>query len=134
MAEATLNCYHLTEQQVRHGVIDHIVEARQICSGSMWNKRHEMFYNAHASEHMLEEIGQILSMETTTCIYAFEDDKIRLILNMLRAEFGNQAMYNFLVLLPELCLRIFMDVHNMTYDEVVHYIENRPRVSARWSV
>lgn len=123
--DVRLDCLHITEQQVRQGVLNNIDYLRQVNSGEVWNKRHDAFFNAHLNGHIMLEVSQLINVEISTCIFSFANDKINLMLKMLHDEFGNQALYNFMVLLPEVCIRIFMDVHGMSYGEVTAYIHHQ---------
>lgn len=120
--EKILDCKHLTLKEIGKAVKRSLAHISRIQSGEVYSARHSAFCNWN--QHDDFNINNDLRCDTSTI--AFSDEQIRVMLKMLEKEFGDKIHYFLMVLLPELCLKIFMEVHNMSHDDAVHYLQERP--------
>ncbi|KAJ8918901.1 hypothetical protein NQ315_016803 [Exocentrus adspersus] len=118
-----LGCKHLTPDDISKAFNDNLEYASDIFHGRKYSERHEKFYDAKNYTTTVKD----LCYSTSTIVFSFEQKEQ--LVSMLKKEFdpsNRGTAYFFQVLLPELCLKIFMDTHGMTKDEAVRYLDTRP--------
>lgn len=118
--DEVLDCKHLTLEKIRQAVKRNIKYLKRIYSREQYSERHESFLK----QHNLSFDENDLRYNTSTITFTYEQN--REMVKILEKEFGDNVPYFFMVLLPELCLKIFMEEHNMSYEEAVEYLEQRP--------
>lgn len=116
-----LDCKHLTLEETRAAVKRNIRYLRKIYSGQKHCERHNAFFKQHKPNFDKSD----LRYNTSTITFTYEQNKE--MVKMLEREFGDENVsYFFMVLLPELCLKIFMQEHDMRHAEATEYLEQRP--------
>lgn len=116
-----LDCKHLSLEEISEATKRNFAYLEKICSGEHHSERHDAFFKKSCPLNFDE---RNLMYNTSTITFSYEQN--REMIKMLEKKFGDNVPYFFKVLLPELCLKIFMDVHNMSHDEAVEYLERRP--------
>lgn len=116
-----LDCKHLTLKQIRKAVSRNMTYIKKILTGEIHSERQLTYCKEQQRNKDL-----IVDLRHDISTVTFTDKQIRIMLKMLDRQFEEKAEYYLIVLLPELCLKIFMDVHNMNYEEAVEYLEKRP--------
>lgn len=103
-----LGCTHLTKHQLKSAVCNNLDYLMEISDDSRLNWKQDQ----------------------NASLAAFDREQKLIIAKYIQKKMYNKALYNsqnvFKVLLPELCLKIFMDEHNMTQEEAKNYLEQRP--------
>ncbi|KAK9869534.1 hypothetical protein WA026_003290 [Henosepilachna vigintioctopunctata] len=117
--DSLLDCKHLSLKKLKWYFENNLDYIKDIKNGVQSSRRHEIY------QHLSER--NKLTYNTSTIV--FSSDQIEYLLSKLEISidpYGVNTEYIMMVLLPELCLRIFMDVHKITFDEAVEYLEWRP--------
>ncbi|KAL3280265.1 hypothetical protein HHI36_017760 [Cryptolaemus montrouzieri] len=114
-----LDCKDLCLSDLDKYFADHVVHIRDIFNEVVYSERHETYKN----------VAMRGKLVYNTSMVVFTHDQIGHLVKLLEIELdperGNTE-YLFKVLLPELCLRIFMSKYDMTQEEAVDYLEWRP--------
>ncbi|KAB0795014.1 hypothetical protein PPYR_11853 [Photinus pyralis] len=116
-----LDCKHLNDEQLEEELKLNHQYLYDIVHGIRKSERHDKFMNA-----MYKTGTKTDDLTHNTSMITFTFEQKRLLLKYLSKKFGDNTQYFFKVLLPELCTKIFMDTHNMTYSEAVSYLNSRP--------
>lgn len=116
-----LDCKHLSFEQLKASFKSHKDLLRDIFIGARYNKSHELF----------ETMGrqQKANVNAGATFLTLTQEQIDYLLDLLKAEFDpktNRLLYFFQVLLPHLCLLIFMDEHKMSEKEAKLYFDKMP--------
>lgn len=125
--ENILGCKHLSIHDIEEAFCENLDYVSDIFHGKRYSERHEIFFEANVRNYELTVND--LRYNTSTIVFSFEQKEH--LLALLKKEFDSEdkwTLYFFQVLLPELCLKIFMDTHAMAYDEAVKYLDTRPIV------
>lgn len=123
--EEILDCKHLSLTQISKVVRKNLKYLQDIMNGRVFNKRHELFYNKNNKPFTLTT--KDLTYNTSMVLFTY--DQTEYILSELKKYLDPDdklTQYFFQVLLPELCLKIFIDTHDMSYDNAVAYLDTRP--------
>ncbi|KAK5644958.1 hypothetical protein RI129_006258 [Pyrocoelia pectoralis] len=116
-----LDCKHLSDEELRQKLEQNYEYLYNIVHGISKSERHKKFTTA---QYKTGTRTDDLTYNTSMITFTFEQKQ--LLLHYLSKNFGDNNQYFFKVLLPELCTKIFMDTHNMTYSEAVSYLDSRP--------
>lgn len=118
-----LDCKHLTLEEITQYFKKNTTFLTDIMSGKHFSKRHNEFKQKH-----LQKCQFHLTASLSMIVFSFE--QIHKMANLMSEQFDpdnqNKDEYFFKVLIPELCLKIFMDTHKMSEEEAVNYLQNRP--------
>lgn len=117
-----LDCKHLTLKEIQKAFERNLTYIKQIQSGEVHSERHDAFLKQQHQVHFNKQDD--LRCDTSTI--TFSDKQIWEMLKMLKSEFDNKTQYFLMVLLPELCLKIFMEEHEMSHDEALEYLRELP--------
>lgn len=119
-----LDCECLEDKELQEHFLLNLDYIKNIQNGSFESDRHKKFLNYDPSRYFTL---QDLCYSPST--FVFNINQKDLMLKMLEDYFdpeGENTDYLFKVLLPELCLKIFMDVHEMNRSEAIDYLNWRP--------
>nr|XP_023019572.1 uncharacterized protein LOC111508340 [Leptinotarsa decemlineata] len=122
-----LDCKGLSLKDVTKCFRSNVGYISDIFHGRVYNERHDRYNNINTKVFTLTT--KDLSYNTSMIVFTFK--QIEHMLSLLGKEFDtkdNKTHYFFQVLLPELCLKIFMDTHGMSREEAVLYLDERPVV------
>ncbi|KAF5300178.1 hypothetical protein FQA39_LY11212 [Lamprigera yunnana] len=111
----TLNCKHLTISDLKKALKQNDKFLYDIYYGISYCERHELFYKNCVASRLSSNVSMI----------AFTYPQLKVFLNFFDKKFDNslgKISYYFQVLLPELCIKVFMDTHKMTYEEAFEYL------------
>lgn len=116
-----LDCKHLSFEQLKASFHSHKDLLWEIFTGTRYHKSHELF----------EMMGHRhkANVNAGATFLALTQEQIDYLMDQLRAEFdpeNNKLLYFFQVLLPHLCLLIFMDEHEMSEEEANLYFDKMP--------
>ncbi|CAH0553409.1 unnamed protein product [Brassicogethes aeneus] len=120
----TLSCKLLTTDKLTDLFYENKSYLQDILNGKQYSERHERFYNYNPTYDLTT-----MDLNYNTSMIVFTYDQIELLTDLLTENFDREeklTSYFFKVLLPEFCIKIFMDVHDMTYEEALMYLETRP--------
>lgn len=123
--EAYLDCKHLTLEDISEQFKTNILFLSNIMKGQTPSDRHRRYYDK--KNHINKFTEKDLTYSTSTIVFTFE--QLDHMITLMQEEFdpeGDRTCYFFKVLLPELCLKIFMDIHDMNKREANGYLNNRP--------
>jgi len=122
-----LDCKHLTNEEINKAFDENYQYVYDIFHGIRHSARHERFKKENVQDQFTSK-----DLKYNTSTITFSDEQKQLLLSRLDKKFNqdeilcsNTTRYFFKVLLPELCTKIFMDVHNMTFEEATKYLDNR---------
>lgn len=111
-----LDCKHISDEEITSAFEKNLSYITEIFKGIRYSKRHDLFQTNANLIH-------------NTSMITFTLQQKGILMRLMRQTFGNAYVDYFLkVLLPELCLKIFMDEHKMTNEEAVKYLAERPVV------
>lgn len=117
-----LDCKHLTEEEIVNAFEKNLKYLSDICSEKIYCERHERF----KSEQSVNDLS-INSLTYNTSMIVFDWRQKKILVEMIDNHFQSGCVdYYFKVLMPELCLRIFMDTHRMSRSRAVEYLDKRP--------
>lgn len=119
-APPILDCKQLTLEEIKKYFEKNICLLMNIMSGEHYCKRHSDFKQKHLQN--LDYLTVSFSM------IAFSFEQVHKMANLMSECFdpeNKKDEYFFKVLIPELCLKIFADVHNMSEEEAADYLKNR---------
>lgn len=114
-----LSCEHLSQFELDKYVIKYLDYLKDISKGVEYSQRHET-YNKHNSKSKLTFSFSMIVYKESQLEYLTER-----IEELLDPE-GKRTEYLFMVILPELCLKIFMNEFEMSKTEAVDYLNRRP--------
>lgn len=123
--EVYLDCKHLTLEDISEQFKKNILDLSNIMKGQTPSDRHRRYYDK--KNHVNKFTEKDLTYSTSTIVFTFE--QLDHMITLMQEEFdpeGDRTCYFFKVLLPELCLKIFMDIHHMNKREANGYLNNRP--------
>ncbi|KAL1490721.1 hypothetical protein ABEB36_013370 [Hypothenemus hampei] len=123
--EPLLDCKNLSLPEITTYFTNNISYLSDIIKGIQDSDRHRLYYNKN--NETKRSSMKDLTINTSTIVFTF--DQLDHILNLMRDEFdpkGTNTQYFFQVLLPELCLKIFMKEHKMTKSRAIKYLDQRP--------
>lgn len=123
--DVVLDCKHLTPSELTACYQSNFKYTSDIFHGKRHNERHERFRKMEKVKEAFTE--RDLRYNVSMISFTFEQKEH--LLDMLHEDFveetmGGNSQYFCKVLLPELCLKIFMDTHRMDNEEAVEYLEN----------
>lgn len=118
-----LDCKHLSSDRIKEYFQQNLDYIADISNGSLPSERHERFKNFDTRRDLNEE-----DLTYSYSIIVFEDTQINLLVELLEHYFNldERTDYLFKVLLPEICLKIFMDEFGKTVTEAKNYLDWRP--------
>lgn len=120
-----LDCKHLTIEEVTKYFKNNLPLLRDIINGKKYCDRHRRYFDKKNKLDVLTT--RDLTYSISTIVFNFE--QVDHMITLMRNEFDpddHKTSYFFKVLVPELCLKIFMEVYNMNKREATTYLENRP--------
>lgn len=125
VTEEILDCKHLSLKHISKFVRKNLAFLKDIMCGRVFNERHERFSDKYKKPLTLST--KDLTYNTSMILFTYEQTEymISKLQKYLDPE-DKLTHYFFQVLLPELCLRIFMEEHNMNYEQAVMYLDSRP--------
>lgn len=123
--DVVLDCKHLELSKLTICYQSNFKYISDIFHGKRYNERHETFLKMEKVNEAFTE--RELRYNVSMISFTFEQKEH--LLDMLHEDFvettmGGNSQYFCKVLLPELCLKIFMDTHHMNNEEAVEYLEN----------
>ncbi|KAF5287761.1 hypothetical protein FQA39_LY15697 [Lamprigera yunnana] len=110
-----LNCKHLTSRDLKETLKQNYKFLYDIYHGISYCRRHQLFYENGSTSHLSNNVSMI----------AFTYPQLKVFLNFFDNKFDNsldKISYYFQVLLPEVCMKVFMDTHRMTHQEALEYL------------
>lgn len=117
------DCKHMSDEAITEAFEKNLSYMEEICNGTRYSKRHELFHRQKSVSTSFIEKNLIYN----TSMITFTQEQKKILLKMMIKTFTQLHMdYFFKVLLPELCLKIFIDEHNMTNEEAVNYLRECP--------
>lgn len=122
-----LDCKHLSLRKISKAVKNNLDDLKDIMCGKVFNERHKKFSDRY--KKILTLTTKDLTYNTSMVLFTY--DQVEYMLTKLKKYLDPEdklTEYFFKVLLPELCLKIFMQAHNMSYDDAVVYLDSRPFV------
>lgn len=120
-----LDCKHLSLSEISVAVNSNLKYLKDIMDQKVFNKRHELFYDVDRKPLTLST--KDLTYNTSMILFTY--DQTEYMLTKLKKYLDPDdklTNYFFQVLLPELCLKIFMDCHKMCYKDAINYLDTRP--------
>ncbi|KAK9679377.1 hypothetical protein QE152_g40081 [Popillia japonica] len=114
-----LNCKHLSKEDLFRAYEKNIKYLDDIISGNSFSERHEKYKSVAAREELTYNTSMI----------TFTNEQKQLLVTDLCEKYGETSAlsdYYFKVLLPELCLKIFMDEHSMSREAATEYLDCYP--------
>jgi hypothetical protein len=123
-ADEILDCKHLSPKELDEFFAKNVQILDGIIKGKNYSERHRRFHRGGRPD----EPGPG-DLRCSTSLVVFTYDQKDHLLNLLRDEFDPEdkmTVYFFKVLLPELCLLIFMEVHKMGKRKANAYLDRRP--------
>lgn len=124
-SEHILDCKHLSLQIILKYLKKNLKHLQDIMYKRVYNERHERFNNKY--KQTLTPSTSDLTYNTSMIVFTY--DQIEFMIEKLKKYLDPEdqlTQYFFQVLLPELCLKIFMQTHNMSFEEAVIYLDKRP--------
>lgn len=105
------NCKHLTQKNLERMFQKNVEFLDNIFHGKVYNERHELFQQGSLLNNFTD--NDLRVNETTS---VFTDEQLIYIVSLFRNRYDNGNIYKysdyyFKVLLPEFCLKTFMDYH-----------------------
>lgn len=117
------DCKHMSDEDITEAFEKNLSFMKDIFNGTRYSKRHELFHRKTSVSTSFIEKNLIYN----TSMITFTQEQKKILLKMMIKTFTQQHMdYFFQVLLPELCLKIFIDEHNMTNEDAVKYLREGP--------
>lgn len=124
--EGSLDCKHLPLTAITNYFNDDLPFLRDIINGKQFSDRHKRYLNKNLNKNNYLTAND-LTYNTSTIVFTFE--QLDHIISLMHTEFDpeeKETAYFFKVLIPELCLKIFMKTHNMNKRKAIKYLEIRP--------
>ena len=117
-----LDCKHMTEKEIANAFEKNLNHLRDIRSEKIYCERHERF----KTERNVNALSAN-SLTYNTSMIVFKLQQKKALAEMIERHFQGECVdYYFKVLLPELCLRIFMDTHALSPSKAIEYLDERP--------
>lgn len=114
-----LNCHHLSESDLESYFLKFSDSMKNISNGTEFSQRHQTYKDCYSRSR--------LTYNFSTSV--FNKNQLEYLMEKTEKEFDpddERTDYLFMVLLPELCFKIFMDHFEMTKEEAVDYLRKRP--------
>lgn len=123
--EKGLDCKHLSLDELTSAFNTYVSLLSDIIGEKIGHSRHQKYFNR--SLKVLTMSPNDLTYNTSTIAFSYE--QLEHLMSLLKQQFDPDDMktkYFFQVLLPELCLRIFMKTYAMDLEQAVEYLNERP--------
>lgn len=123
--EKILDCKDLSEEKLLKSIRTNLKYLSDIINEQVFNERHRKYY----AKHKTNLTCGINSLKYNSSTIVFTYGQIEFMLIKLRKYLDPEdklTEYFLQVLLPELCLKIFMATHKMSYEQAVVYLDSRP--------
>ncbi|KAK9884826.1 hypothetical protein WA026_009053 [Henosepilachna vigintioctopunctata] len=114
-----LDCKSLSIEELSNCFYENLNYIRNILEGNVYSERHKKFIDGDPTFDFTYSISTVIYTEE-------QQDHLLMLLEKNFDPEAENTQYFFKVLLPELCLKIFMDLHNKTFEEAVKYLEWMP--------
>lgn len=115
-----IDCKHLTIPQLDLYYNKYKQLMEDIINGTEKSDRHNRYYDNKYDKR---------SITFNFSTYVFDFTQLHHLLNLMEKELSSKdETYIFHVLLPEICLKIFMDEHEMSKEAATVYLNKRPIV------
>lgn len=121
-SEPMLDCKNLTPDELTEQFKLNVGFLAGIHAGKSFSERHQRYHNASQWRHKFTLND--LTYNTSTIVFSFE--QVDHLATLIDKRFPDQSKYVFQVLLPELCLKIFMNQHDMSKLQAKKYLDKRP--------
>lgn len=123
-AKENLDCKHMSDEDLIRAFKRNFQYAHDIFYGIQPSERHDRYHSKRVFTNTFSE--KDLTYNTVTITFTYPQKK--LLINLLKEKFSDRdySEYFFKVLLPELCLKIFMDEHKMDKQQALAYLDRRP--------
>lgn len=120
-----LDCKNLSFKKISKAIRKHLGYLEDIMCEKVYNARHLRFYNKNKKIFTLTT--KDLTYNTSMILFTYDQNEYMLtkLKKYLDPE-DKLTQYFFQVLLPELCLRIFMDSYKMSREEAVACLDSQP--------
>ncbi|EEZ97488.2 hypothetical protein TcasGA2_TC011327 [Tribolium castaneum] len=121
--EELLDCKHLTSKDLKKAFERHKDTLDAIMEGRKYSDRHRAFHQSG------NNISSAKSLFCSNSVIVFSEQQKEVLLDLMKSEFDQEDKmdsYFFKVLLPELCLIIFMEEHKMSKRSANEYLNKRP--------
>ncbi|GJQ74404.1 hypothetical protein Trydic_g21275 [Trypoxylus dichotomus] len=118
-AVKALNCKSMTIEKLIAAYRNNKQYLEGIIDGTIPSERHEKFKSVVSREELTFNTSMIV----------FSNEQKQILASKLCERFGvgsSCSNYYFKVLLPELCLKIFMDEHSMSREQAIEYLDCYP--------
>ncbi|CAG9760599.1 unnamed protein product [Ceutorhynchus assimilis] len=113
-----LDCKHVSLEEINEQFIENKTTLLNIKNGTQYSEKHQHFHKTNSNMPPYNPSNLVFSYPQINCMA-----------NLIREEFDPEERhlrYTFGVLIPELCLLIFMHTHKMNKEETVKYLDERP--------
>lgn len=123
--EKILDCKDLTLKTISKAVRKNLEYLKNIMYERVYNERHKKFSDKNKKYCTVST--EDLTYNNSMILFSYE--QIECMLTKLQKYLDPEdklTKYFFQVLLPELCIQIFMEAHNMSYEEALIYLDTRP--------
>ncbi|KAH1022328.1 hypothetical protein HUJ04_011749 [Dendroctonus ponderosae] len=120
--EPMLDCKSLTLDELTEQFNLNVSFLAGISGGKTYSDRHQRYHNSNQWQHKFTL--RDLTYNTSTIVFSFE--QVDHLATLIDGGFPDQSKYVFQVLLPELCLKIFMNQHDMSKLQAKKYLDMRP--------
>lgn len=119
-----IDCTHMTNQELKEAFDRNLPYLLDIYNGTRYSSRHEQYFS-----EQLTDIFSTNSLMCSSSLSIFNGEQKLYLAKKIAKNFKDlesNTQYYFKVLLPDICLKIFMDEHNMTQEEAINYLDNKP--------
>ncbi|XP_030752485.1 uncharacterized protein LOC115879686 [Sitophilus oryzae] len=120
-----LDCKHLSLEEITEKFDENVTYLESILTGKLFSERHKIFHKKKVGTNILSK--KDLTYNTSTIVFTHE--QVDHIVALMEEKFDHdhtKSAYFFKVLLPEFCLKLFMDVHEMSRRQATNYLDERP--------
>ncbi|XP_066156434.1 uncharacterized protein [Euwallacea fornicatus] len=121
-----LNCLHLTLEQIALYFNKHVSDMKKIIDKKFPSERHK---NCCLEKNAVPQNISYLDLEYTSRSMVFTFDQVDHMATLITTHFDSEDIstkHLFQVLIPELCFKIFMDVHKMDKQQAKSFFDKRP--------
>lgn len=118
-----LNCKHLSLPEIVNAFNTNLRYVTNIFNEKYQHNSHTLFDNIKSRECIIDTSE---SFALATSMTAFNYEQKRQLLKLLREIFCDSTPVNLTSLLSEVCLKIFMDVHSLSFKQATEYLNNNP--------
>lgn len=112
-----LDCKHLSSQDLLNAFNTNLKYITDIVSS---NRQQD--HNRHSLVHKLKLMKYPKNLARSTSMTTFDYKQKQQLLKLLQEQFCESTPSFLTQLLSEMCLKIFMDVHNMSFKNAVEYL------------